>query len=302
MSSQTPAQIIHPQTKNLGEGFLIRRLLPAAARRTVGPFIFFDHFGPVYHKPGQGLDVRPHPHIGLSTVTYLFEGALRHQDMLGNDLVIRPGAVNWMTAGRGICHSERTPPDERRTGQTLHGIQTWVALPRAEAEADPDFKHHPAQPLPDFSLGGARMHLLAGKGFGRTSPVSFPWQIWYLAGTAQQDARFVIPGTEAKERCIYMATGQADIQGTRLAQNDMAIFTPGADIKLHLQKGARFMLAGGDPIDGTRKLDWNFVAETPERLVRARADWQASIDQNWRNAPFSLPPGETEFIPLPDKA
>ncbi|MEL7284941.1 MAG: pirin family protein, partial [Pseudomonadota bacterium] len=148
-------QIIKPREKDLGDGFVVRRILPFHSRKMVGPFIFFDHFGPVDYAPGKGFDVRPHPHIGLATVTFLYEGAIRHKDTLGNDLVIRPGAVNWMTAGRGICHSERTPDEERANGQSMHGIQTWVALPKEYAEIAPDFVHHPAETLPEFDLGGA---------------------------------------------------------------------------------------------------------------------------------------------------
>ena len=181
-------QIIKPREKDLGDGFVVRRILPFHSRKMVGPFIFFDHFGPVEYAPGKGFDVRPHPHIGLATVTFLYEGAIRHKDTLGNDLVIRPGAVNWMTAGRGICHSERTPDEERANGQSMHGIQTWVALPKDYAEIAPDFVHHPAETLPEFDLGGAHARVLAGTAFGHEAPVEFPWRIWYVGADAEAAA------------------------------------------------------------------------------------------------------------------
>ena len=204
-------QIIKPREKDLGDGFVVRRILPFHSRKMVGPFIFFDHFGPVEYAPGKGFDVRPHPHIGLSTVTFLFDGAIRHKDNLGNDLVIRPGAVNWMTAGRGICHSERTPDEERAAGQSLHGIQTWVALPKEYAEIAPDFVHHPAETLPEFDLGGARARVL-----GRDRLRARPHPSSSL-GASGMSAPKRIPArhsrleeTEADERAMYVACGSAD--------------------------------------------------------------------------------------------
>lgn len=293
-------QIIKPREKDLGDGFKVRRILPFHNRKMVGPFIFFDHFGPVDYAPGKGFDVRPHPHIGLATVTFLYDGAIRHKDTLGTDLVIRPGAVNWMTAGRGICHSERTPDPEREAGQSLHGIQTWVALPKDFAETAPDFVHHPADTLPEFDLGGAHARVLAGTAFGHTAPVAFPWGIWYVGADADAGASFAVTADEAEERAIYIAFGQAEIDGEVVAPGQMAIFAPGQDVPVSVTPGTRFMLAGGETMDGPRKIEWNFVATDQDRLEQAKADWRASAAGNWRNTPFTLPDGEDDYIPLPE--
>ncbi|MCR9196044.1 MAG: pirin family protein [Hyphomonas sp.] len=292
-------QIIKPREKDLGDGFVVRRILPFHNRKMVGPFIFFDHFGPVEYAPGKGFDVRPHPHIGLSTVTFLFEGAIRHKDNLGNDLVIRPGAVNWMKAGRGICHSERTPDPERAAGQSMHGIQTWVALPKEHAETAPDFVHHPADTLPEFDLGGASARVLAGTAFGHTSPVEFPWGIWYVGAEADTGANFTIGADEAEERALYVAFGSASINDETIEAGQMVILTPRVDVQVSVSAGTRFMLAGGEPMDGPRKIDWNFVATDNTRIEQAKADWRASIEGNWNDTPFTLPEGEDEHIPLP---
>lgn len=292
-------QIIKPREKDLGDGFVVRRILPFHSRKMVGPFIFFDHFGPVDYAPGKGFDVRPHPHIGLSTVTFLFEGAIRHKDNLGNDLVIRPGAVNWMTAGRGICHSERTPDEERAAGQSMHGIQTWVALPKSHAEIAPDFVHHPAETLPAFDLGGAKARVLAGTAFGHTAPVEFPWGIWYVGAEADDGASFTIGGDEAIERAIYIADGRGEIDGQTLEAGQMAILATGTDVPVSVAPGTRFMLAGGETMDGHRKIDWNFVASDTDRIDQAKADWRASAAGQWQNTPFTLPDGEHDYIPLP---
>ena len=292
-------QIIKPREKDLGDGFVVRRILPFHSRKMVGPFIFFDHFGPVDYAPGKGFDVRPHPHIGLATVTFLYEGAIQHKDTLGNDLVIRPGAVNWMTAGHGICHSERTPDEERASGQSMHGIQTWVALPKDYAEVAPDFVHHPAQTLPEFDLGGAHARVLAGDAFGHSSPVEFPWGIWYVGADADNGAEFTIGADEAEERALYVAFGEAVIDGELIEAGQMAVLTPGKDIPVSVAVGTRFMLAGGQPMDGPRKIEWNFVATDSERLEQAKADWCASAEGGWTDTPFTLPDGESEFIPFP---
>lgn len=292
-------QIIKPREKDLGDGFVVRRILPFHSRKMVGPFIFFDHFGPVDYAPGKGFDVRPHPHIGLATVTFLYEGAIRHKDNLGNDLVIRPGAVNWMTAGRGICHSERTPDEERKNGQSMHGIQTWVALPKDYAEIAPDFVHHPADTLPEFDLGGAHARVLAGDAFGHSSPVEFPWGIWYVGADADSGADFTVGAEEAEERALYVAFGEAVIDGELVEAGQMAIFTPGKDIPVSVAAGTRFMLAGGQPMDGPRKIEWNFVATDTDRLEQAKTDWRASAAGGWTDTPFTLPDGEDEYIPLP---
>ena len=292
-------QIIKPREKDLGDGFVVRRILPFHSRKMVGPFIFFDHFGPVDYAPGVGFDVRPHPHIGLATVTFLYEGAIRHKDTLGNDLVIRPGAVNWMTAGRGICHSERTPDAERQAGQSLHGIQTWVALPKDYVEIAPDFVHHPADTLPEFDLGGAHARVLAGTAFGHTAPGDYPWGIWYVGADADAGASFTVSGAEADERALYVAFGQAEIEGETIEAGQLAVFASGADVPVTVTPGTRFMLAGGQAMDGPRKIEWNFVATDQDRLEQAKADWRAAAAGGWTDTPFTLPEGEDDYIPFP---
>ncbi|MEM9937782.1 MAG: pirin family protein [Pseudomonadota bacterium] len=292
-------QIISPRTKDLGDGFKVRRILPFHNRKMVGPFIFFDHFGPVEYAPGKGFDVRPHPQIGLATVTILFSGAIAHKDTIGSDLVIRPGAVNWMTAGRGICHSERTPPEERATGQSLHGIQTWVALPKAYAEIAPDFVHHPADTLPEFDLGGANARVLAGSAFGYDAPVDYPHTIWYVGAEAPAGADFTIGTDEAEERALYIAEGTATIDGQPVSEGELAIFKSGLDIPIQIGPNSRFMLAGGAPMDGPRLIDWNFVGTDKARIEQAKSDWRLSAERGWVDTPFQLPEGETDYIALP---
>lgn len=298
-SCDTLEMVIMPRVKDLGDGFIVRRVLPFHKRRMVGPFIFFDHFGQVDYAPGVGFDVRPHPHIGLSTVTYLYEGAIAHKDTVGSDLVIRPGAVNWMTAGKGIVHSERTPPEERATGQRMHGIQTWVALPVSHEHVEPAFVHHPAETLPEFDLGGANIRLLAGEGWGHASPVEFPHPIWYLAGEAPNGGEFDIPADAALERAIYVADGQVQVGSEVLESGSMGILAEGCDVPVKALPGAKFMLAGGAPYPEKRVIEWNFVASAPELLEAARNDWAASANGDWSGTRFTLPEGETEFIPYP---
>jgi len=204
-----------------------------------------------------------------------------------------------MTAGRGICHSERTPDEERAAGQSLHGIQTWVALPKDYAEIAPDFVHHPADTLPEFDLGGAHARVLAGTAFGHTSPVEFPWGIWYVGADADSGASFTVGADEATERALYIADGEAEVAGETLLQGEMAIFAPGKDVPVTVKAGTRFMLAGGETMDGPRKIEWNFVASDQARLDQAKADWRASAQGNWTDTPFTLPEGEDDYIPLP---
>ena len=291
--------VIEPRERDLGDGFQVRRILPFHKRRMVGPFIFFDHFGPVSYAPGKGMDVRPHPHIGLATVTYLFEGAIAHKDTLGTDIVIRPGAVNWMTAGRGIAHSERTPPEERAAGQRLHGLQTWVALPASHVETEPAFVHHPAETLPVFDLGGGEARLLAGEGFGHASPVSFPWEILYLALDAPRGASFDLLDDLAEERAVYVVEGEAEIAGRTAAAGTMMVLAPGAEVRIEAAPGAKLAVAGGAPMDGPRKIDWNFVALDTARIEQAKSDWRASIADGFQDTTFALPPDEEDWIPLP---
>lgn len=288
--------LIEPRVRDLG-GFSVRRLLPFAKRRNVGPFVFFDHLGPAVMAPGKGIDVRSHPHIGLATVTWLFEGALDHRDSLGTIKTIRPGAVNWMTAGKGIVHSERTPHAEREAGHRIEAIQTWVALPQSHAEQEPTFEHYPAAVLPVIDAEGATGVLISGTAYGHTSPVKFPGGICQLVLTAERDT--VIAAPDAEELCLYVLEGAAEIGGQRIGEATMAILSPERPCEVKLAAGTRIMFAGGDALDGPRFLDWNFVASSKERLEKASADWRASIAGGFDGTWFAQPPEETAWIPLP---
>ncbi|HAE29367.1 MULTISPECIES: pirin family protein [Hyphomonas] len=290
---------IEPRARDLGGGFRVRRVLPFHAQRMVGPFVFFDHFGPVAYAPGEGFDVRPHPHIGLSTVTYLFEGAIEHRDSLGTDLVIRPGAVNWMTAGHGIVHSERTPAPEREAGQTMHGLQTWVALPKTHEGVPPAFDHHPADTLPEFERQGARMRVLAGEAFGHVSPVQFPWPILYVAFEADDGANLIVPGALAEERAIYLVNGSAEIEGQTFEEGQMLVLSDGADVAIRLAPGTKGVICGGAVMDGPRKIEWNFVASDQALIDEAKQDWQNSAGSGGSDRFPTVPGDKDEWIPLP---
>lgn len=288
--------LIDPRPRDLGD-FSVRRLLPDARRRSVGPFVFFDHLGPAKFAPGEGIDVRPHPHIGLATVTWLFEGALDHRDSLGTVQTIRPGAVNWMSAGNGITHSERTPPAEREGGHRIEAIQTWVALPQSHEETDPAFSHFPADQLPKAELGGATATIIAGSAFGKTSPVPFPAAICQVVIEATGESAFDTP--EMAECCIHVVSGEAIISGKTVNEGQMAVLRDGAGTQVRLKPGARVMIAGGDKLDAPRHLDWNFVSSSKERLAKAREDWRASICAAFKGSWFTQPPGEVAYIPYP---
>lgn len=288
--------LIDPRPRDLG-GFSVRRLLPDARRRNVGPFVFFDHLGPAKFGPGDGIDVRPHPHIGLATVTWLFEGALDHRDSLGTVQTIRPGAVNWMTAGKGISHSERTPPDERKRGHRIEAIQTWVALPKSHEEVDPAFAHFPADKLPKASLGGATATIIAGSAFGQTSPVPFPSGICQVVIEAEQECSFETP--EMQECCVHVVSGEAKVDGQTIGECQMVVLPDGQPASVELSAGTRIMIAGGDTLDAPRHLDWNFVSSSKERLAKAREDWRASICAAFKDSWFTQPPGEVAYIPYP---
>ena len=287
---------IEGKPRDLG-GFSVARLLPHHSRRMVGPFIFFDHLGPAEFAPGTGIDVRPHPHIGLSTVTYLFEGGLRHKDTLGTQLDIGPGAVNWMTAGRGIAHSERTPPDLRASGHRIHGIQSWVALPRADEQCPPAFDHHPADTLPSITIDGARRTLIAGSAFGATSPVKFGHPTFYIDVDAEAGATVHLPQDHA-ERAVYVASGQVTMgSGETVPAGTMLVLPDGGgEGWFRADLPSRVMLLGGAPMDGPRLIWWNLVASEQALIDSAKADWAAGpFTGRW--API---PGEDEFIPLPE--
>lgn len=292
-------QIIPGRGRDLGDGFQVKRVLPHAKRRLVGPFIFFDQMGPVTFKPGAGMDVRPHPHIGLATVTYLFSGAIRHQDTVGVDAVIRPGDVNWMTAGHGVVHSERTPPEERAAGQHLCGIQTWVALPERSEDAEAAFQHAPADTLPDFDRDGARYRLILGDAWGHEAPVDSFSPIFYLHGELPTGTQTRLD-IDHEERAVYLVEGEVEIDGSPLEPGSMAVLATGSTPKLTASADSKIMLCGGAPL-GSRQIYWNFVASTKERLEIAKADWrQAGATGFPAGGRFTLPAGENEFIPLPD--
>lgn len=282
-------KLIQPRPRDLG-GFSVRRVLPAADPQMVGSFIFFDHMGPAQFAPGTGIDVRPHPHIGIATVTYLFEGALVHRDSLGVEQSIEPGAVNWMTAGRGIVHSERTGPALRAAGHRIHGIQSWVALPRAAEESEPSFRHYPAATLPEFSSGDASVRVIAGDAFGRRSPVETLTPMLYAHLQMPAGGAVTLP-PEHEERAVYVAHGRGMLAGALLEAGQMALLEPGAAPRLTATEDLRAMLLGGASADGPRFIWWNLVSSSRERIEQAKRDWAADR--------FPKVPGETEFIPLP---
>lgn len=288
--------IIEPRLRDLG-GFSVGRVLPYAKRRMVGPFIFFDEMGPADFAPGTGIDVRPHPHIGLATVTYLFSGEISHKDSLGFDQVIRPGDVNWMTAGRGIVHSERTDAATRARGHHLHGIQSWVALPEEAAETEPSFHHHPAASLPVFEAPGMNARVIAGEAFGLASPAKTFSPIFYVAVEADAGALIPLPD-KYEERALYILSGAVTVDGARHESGRMIVFGRGAEPRLAAAAPTRAMLLGGAPL-GPRIIWWNFVATSPERLEQAKRDWVRSAEAGFVDSPFALPPGEREHIPLP---
>jgi len=286
----TIATLLTPHLRDLGD-LKVRRVLPAFPTKMVGPFIFFDHFGPVSFAPGRGIDVRPHPHIGLATVTYLFDGAMTHRDSIGSVQRIEPGDVNWMTAGKGIAHSERTPPEERSRGHSAHGIQTWVALPKAHEHDEPTFSHHPNATLPEIDLAGVRMRLIAGTAFGRRAPVPTFSPTFYVAVELDAGASFDLP-PEHEERGVYVIDGDIRVAGGAVAPTQMAVLEPWTTVQIDAVSPARILLLGGAKMDGDRFIWWNFVASSKE-LIRAAS-------QRWREQGFPPIPGETEFIPLPE--
>lgn len=289
MLDSTRFIIIEPHLQDLG-GFTARRALPNDRQPLVGPFIFFDHLGPAEFAPGQGVDVRPHPHINLATVTYLFEGALQHRDSLGNEQTIYPGAVNWMTAGRGIVHSERSPAD-RSQAATLHAIQTWVALPDEAEEVAPSFVHHSAASLPTWTETGTTVTLIAGQAKGHTSPVQTLSPMLYLDVGLTAGATFTLPA-DYSERAVYSVTPGLKLDGAALEPHRLVILPPGEEIAIAADTPAHCVVVGGEPV-GPRLKWWNFVSSRPDRIEQAKQDWQAKR--------FDPVPGETEFIPLPIK-
>jgi redox-sensitive bicupin YhaK (pirin superfamily) len=282
--------VIIPRVRDLG-GFEVRRVLPAGERRMIGPFIFFDQMGPITFKAGTGIDVRPHPHIGLATITYLFEGEILHRDSLGNAQAIRPGEVNWMTAGRGIVHSERTPEALRMAPSPVFGIQAWVGLPRAQEEMEPSFAHHAAETLPIIEGKGSRVRLMIGSLMGARSPVATVSEMVYADATLGAGARLAFP-VEHEERAIYVVKGVIDIASRSFGASQLLVLKRGVETAVVAPQGARLLLLGGTALDGVRHIWWNFVSSSQPRIDQAKADWKAGR--------FPAVPGETEFIPLPE--
>ena len=288
----TSPQLLHPADKDLGGGFKVRRLLPAAKRRSVGPFVFFDHFGPATERPGEAHDVRPHPHIGLATVTYLFEGAMMHRDSLGSVQEILPGAINWMTAGRGIVHSERKPERLLDDVYVNHGLQLWAALPQAYEEVEPSFAHTAAGAIPELEVQGVRVRVLIGSAFGVASPVKTFAPTLYLDVALAAGSRFVLPPLAA-QLALYAVDGDIEVDGASVPAHTMALLPEGvgAAVTVTATRAVRLMVVGGAPLDGPRYITWNFVSSRRERILQAGADWAAQR--------MGQVPGETEFIPLP---
>jgi len=288
-------KLLAPHAKDLGGGFTVRRLLPAAAQRAVGPFVFFDHFGPIEAQPADDHDVRPHPHIGLATVTYLFEGAMQHRDSTGVVQRIEPGAVNWMTAGRGIVHSERTPDDLRGRVRRSHGLQLWAALPEADESIAPSFSHTPAAAIVTLQRGGAAVRVLIGAALGGTSPVPARSPTLYLDIALAGGATLELPASLARERALYGVDRGFTLNGQAVAPQTMAVLPEGADVRLAATQPARLVLIGGEPL-GQRFMWWNFVASRKEAIAQAAEAWATQPNER-----FAQVPGETGVIPLPER-
>ena len=285
------ANVVVPRTVDLGDHFLVRRGLPSARSRMVGPFIFFDHFGPAEFHGGNGLDVRPHPHIGLATVTYLFDGEIMHRDSLGTVAAIRPGEVNWMTAGKGIAHSERTAPERRVEGEKIHGLQCWVALPSAKEEMAPGFVHYGTGDFPIIKDVGKTVRVMAGEAYGARSPLVATSDTMFADVTLMPGAKLPVDAVY-DERAIYVVSGEIDVMGDKFAAPQLIVLRKGDAITLSSAAGAHIMLFGGEPMDGPRHIWWNFVSSRQERIDQAK--------EQWRTAKFDPVPGDSEFIPLPE--
>ena len=285
---------IEGKPRDLG-GFSVRRVLPSLAHRAVGPFVFFNQLGPAVLEPGGGVQVRPHPHIGLATVTFLFDGALVHRDSLGTVQAIKPGDVNWMTSGRGIVHSERSPGTDDGRPRSIHAIQSWVAVPKAHEDDDPTFAHHPAATLPTVALPGVRVTVIAGDAFGSRSPVAVLVPTLYAVATLDAGARMTLD-THHEQRAVFVVDGAVAIDGSDVPPQTMAVITSSTDVVVAAASRATVMLVGGAALDGPRALEWNFVARDRAAIDAAREDWL-----HYPNARFPAVPGDATFIPLSDR-
>ncbi|MEM9121782.1 MAG: pirin family protein [Pseudomonadota bacterium] len=288
--------LIIPRARDLG-GFEVRRALPAPKRRLVGPFIFFDQMGPADFIHDGGIDVRPHPHIGLATVTYLFKGEFQHRDSLGTNQMIFPGEVNWMVAGKAITHSERTSPETRKGPHALYGIQTWVALPTEDEDTDPHFEHHDKPALPFIEAEGKSVRLILGSAYGEQAPVKTFSGMFYAHAALAPGAVLPLP-EDHEDRGVYVLEGEITIAGEAYPAGQMLVFRPGDPISVHAgERGAQLMLLGGDTLEGPRHIWWNFVSSSREKLDAAKEEWRK---ENWASGQFTLPPDDKdEFIPLP---
>jgi len=292
-SDASVVEVVVPGRARDVAGFPVRRSLPSLQRRRVGPFVFFDHMGPVDLPAGEGMDVPPHPHIGLATVTYLFDGEIVHRDSLGSEQVIRPGDVNWMTAGRGIVHSERTPAGPRARGGRVHGLQSWVALPVAEEETAPEFHHHGASSIPEKKQPGAVLRVIAGTAYGLESPVRVFAPTLYVHVALEAGAEMAVDDRHA-ERAVYVVEGDVEVGGAVRAAGELVVLREGARVTVRARAAANVMLIGGAPLDGDRHVWWNFVSSSRERIERAKTEW--------RERRFAVVPGdEVEFVALPER-
>jgi redox-sensitive bicupin YhaK (pirin superfamily) len=289
--------VIRSRERDIG-GFSVRRLLPYAAHRMVGPFVFFDHMGPADFAPGQGMDVRPHPHIHLATVTYLFEGKIQHRDSLGSDQWIEPGAINWMTAGHGIVHSERTPEPLRRAGGRLEGIQLWVALPAESENVAPSFAHHPAATLPELTLAGVKLRILLGEAFGRRSPVKTHSELFYAEALMPAGSRLQLPAAPSLEAALYVAQGKVRAEREELERFALGVGKKSEGILIEALEPSRLMLLGGRSV-GPRHMFWNFISSAEENIEQAKKDWGARGPGGAGSRFPRVPGDEREFIPLP---
>ncbi|MFK8002609.1 MAG: pirin family protein [Polyangiales bacterium] len=283
--------VLHTKDKDLG-GFTVRRCLPSGARQSVGPWIFFDHLGPAEFPPGQGVSVRPHPHIGLATVTYLFEGEILHRDSLGNEQVVRPGDINLMVAGRGITHSEREDPALRATVHRVHALQLWLALPEEDAEMAPEFHHYPSDSIPALDVDGVHTRVIMGAAYGAVSPVKTFAETLYVEMHMQKGQTVTLP--QAPERAVYVASGALIAKDTAIPAHSMGVFAPEEGVVVQATEETRLAIIGGQSV-GRRRIDWNFVSASSERIKAAVEDWKAGR--------FPKVPGDSEeFIPYPDRS
>ncbi len=285
------ALVLKPKAKDIG-AFEVKRALPAADKQRVGPFIFFDQMGPTVFDGDTAMDVRPHPHIGISTITWLFEGEIQHRDSLGYELTIRPGEVNWMTAGSGIVHSERSPQSQRGVNAPLGGIQAWVALPRESEECDAALYHYTADQIPQFDEDGIRISLIVGEAFGQVSPVKAQSTTLYAEINLTAGKTFIVPEDIAQEKALYIYSGDLEVGGTTFTAGSMIVLKEGFSVEIKATNAVRLMLLGGDVLEGERHLYWNFVSSRRERIEKAKKDW--------REGRFGSVDGDEEFIPLPE--